>query len=50
VEFEWKLPIFPGGTSPNIDVWIDRDQDAVAAESKLLEYLTPKKAEFSPTY
>ena len=47
VEFERKLPIFSGVGAPNIDVWIDRGRDVVAVESKLLEYLTPKKSEFS---
>lgn len=50
VEFEKKLPIFGDVGAPNIDVWIDRGQEAVAVESKLLEYITPKKAEFSATY
>lgn len=50
VEFERKLPIFGGVGAPNIDVWIDRGQDAVAVESKLLEYLTPKKPDFSKAY
>ena len=50
VEFEWKLKIFNGGRSPNIDVWIDRDEDVVAVESKLLEYLTPMKPNFSSVY
>lgn len=50
VEFERKLPIFRGGRSPNVDVWIDRDSEAVAVESKLLEYLTLKSPTFSDVY
>jgi len=50
VDFEHKLPIFHGGRSPNLDVWIEFGHDVVAVESKLLEYLTPKKPEFSPAY
>jgi len=50
VGFEKKLPIFERGKSPNLDVWIERENDVVAVESKLLEYLSPKKPEFSPTY
>jgi hypothetical protein len=50
VEFEKKLPIFGDVGAPNIDAWIDRGQEAVAVESKLLEYLTPKKPNFSDAY
>lgn len=50
VEFERKLPIFGDVGAPNIDVWIVRGQEVVAVESKLLEYLTPKKPEFSDAY
>lgn len=50
MEFEKKLPIFRELGAPNIDVWIERGQEVVAVESKLLEYLTPKKPEFSQTY
>jgi hypothetical protein len=50
VRFEKKLPIFAGRISPNLDVWIERGDGVVAVESKLLEYLSPKKPEFSPTY
>jgi hypothetical protein len=49
VQFEKKLPIFDKGMCPNLDVWIERENDIVAVESKLLEYLTPKAPEFSPT-
>lgn len=50
LEFERPLPIFRGGIPPNIDVWIERDSDIVAVESKLLEYLTPKQPTFSDAY
>ena len=50
VDFERKLTIFHGGRPANLDVWIERGHDVVAVESKLLEYLTPKKPEFSPAY
>ena len=50
LEFERNFKIFHGGRSPNLDVWIERDRDFVAVESKLLEYLTPKKPEFSSAY
>lgn len=48
VEFEHKLNIFQGGTAANLDVWIERDREVVAVESKLLEYL--KKPGFSTAY
>jgi hypothetical protein len=50
VEFEHKLRIFDEVTGPNLDVWIEFGDDVVAVESKLLEYLTPKKPEFSLRY
>jgi hypothetical protein len=50
VEFEWPVPIFRGGTPPNLDVWIERETDIVAIESKLLEYLLPKHPTFSEAY
>jgi len=50
LEFEKQLRIFDGGRAPNIDVWIERDWDVVAIESKLLEYLTQKKPKFSESY
>ena len=50
LEFERSLPIFRGGTPPNLDVWIERDGDIVAVESKFLEYLTPKRPAFSDAY
>lgn len=49
-EFEYKLEIFPHKTGPNIDVWIDCGNEIIAVESKLLEYLEPKRPSFSGTY
>jgi hypothetical protein len=48
--FERRLTIFRGGRPPNLDVWIEREQDIVAIESKLLEYLRPTAPEFSEAY
>lgn len=50
VEFEKQLPIFPGRTPANLDVWIDRGDSVVAVESKLLEYLSLKIPTFSSAY
>jgi hypothetical protein len=50
LQFEKKLRIFRGGKASNIDVWIRLDEGSVAVESKLLEYLKPKRAKFSVAY
>jgi hypothetical protein len=50
IEFEKRLKIFSDRRPCNLDVWIDRGAGAVAIESKLLEYLEPKIAEFAPAY
>lgn len=50
LRFESRLPIFRGGTPPNIDVWIERDGEIIAIESKLTEYLLEKQAKFSKAY
>jgi Restriction Endonuclease associating with ARP len=47
LRFERKLPIFRGGTPPNLDVWIDRDDEVIAIESMLTEYFAEKPAKFS---
>jgi hypothetical protein len=47
LRFERKLPIFRGGTPPNLDVWIDRSDEVIAIESKLTEYFVEKQAKFS---
>lgn len=48
--FEKQLKIFPHSRPANLDVWIERRDDIIAVESKLLEYFTPKKAVFSEKY
>lgn len=50
VKFERKCPIFRGGRAPNLDVWIEFDGEIIAIESKLTEYFTKTKPEFSPAY
>jgi len=50
LRFERRLPIFRGGTPPNIDVWIKRDGEIIAIESKLTEYFQKKQAKFSKAY
>ncbi len=51
VMFEEKFPIFDKKVgAPNIDVWIDFGDEAVAVESKFLEILVPKKPVFSRAY
>ncbi|HQO78115.1 MAG TPA: hypothetical protein PLG17_06345 [Thermodesulfobacteriota bacterium] len=50
VRFEVKLPIFRGGRHPNMDVWIDRDDEVIAIESKLTEYFEKKVPKFSTAY
>jgi len=48
--FERKCPTGLGGTSPNLDVFLDNNFCVIAVESKFLEYLTPKKGYFSESY
>ena len=48
VEFEKKLPIFDRRRCPNLDVWVERENDVVAVESKLLEYLDSEKGRVCP--
>jgi len=50
LEFEKKFQIVPGRRPSNLDVWIERRADAVAIESKLLEYLGAKKPKFAQAY
>jgi len=49
-EFERKCPTGLGGTPPNLDVWLESETQVVAIESKLTEYLTPKKAKYVNSY
>ena len=50
LEFEKPLPTGLKGTPPNLDVWLEREQEVIAIESKLLEYFQPKKAKFKDKY
>lgn len=50
IQFEKQMPIIPGRRPSNLDVWIDRGSSAVGVESKLLEYLEPKRPEFADAY
>lgn len=48
--FEKQLRIFPNRQPANLDVWLQFDDATVAIESKLLEWMTPKRAAFAPVY
>ncbi|MEY4565232.1 MAG: hypothetical protein RLY14_202 [Planctomycetota bacterium] len=50
LRLEKQFPIFNHGTPPNLDVWIERDQDNIAIESKLTEYFTKTRPDFRPAY
>lgn len=50
LQFEKQLPTGLRGYSPNLDVWLERENEVIAIESKFLEYLTPKAAKFSASY
>jgi hypothetical protein len=50
IQFEKKLPIFEGRRCPNLDVWIERENEIVAIESKMLEYFAPKEGKFALIY
>jgi len=50
LEFEKPLPAGLKGTPPNLDVWLESEQEVIAIESKLLEYFEPKKAKFKDKY
>lgn len=50
LSFEKQLPTGLRGTPPNLDVFLTGNPHTVAIESKFLEYLTPKMAEFSDSY
>ena len=50
LEFEKPLPTGLKGTPPNLDVWLEREQEVIAVESKLLEYFEPKEAKFKDKY
>lgn len=48
--FERQLPTGLRGTPPNIDVYLQSDEEVIAIESKFLEYCTPKLANYSDSY
>jgi hypothetical protein len=50
LKFERPLPTGLKGTPPNLDVWLEREQEVIAIESKLLEYFEPKEAKFKDSY
>lgn len=50
IAFERQLPIFRNRQPANLDVWLEFGDEVLAIESKLLEYLTPKRASFAPAY
>ncbi len=50
VQFEKQLRIFSRGTAANLDVWVEREGDIFAIESKLLEYFKLTKPVFSKSY
>ena len=50
LSFERRFPIFRGGRAPNLDAWFETDTFNIAIESKLTEYLVPKRPTFSPAY
>jgi hypothetical protein len=50
LNFEKKLPTGLGGTPPNLDIFLQREDEVIAIESKFLEYFTAKQAVFSDSY
>lgn len=50
VVFEKQLPTGLHGTPPTLDVFLRRGDEAIAIESKFLEYFSPKEAKFSSSY
>ena len=51
LRFEQKCPTgLRGGRAPNLDVLLTGAAGVLGIESKLLEYLTPHRAKFSPAY
>lgn len=48
--FEQQLPTGLKGTPPTLDVFFQCGEEVVAIEAKFLEYFSPKKAKFSPSY
>lgn len=52
IDFEHQLQIFddPSLKKANLDVWVEFEDKNVAIESKLMEYFTKKKPDFSEKY
>jgi hypothetical protein len=50
IAFEAQLSHGLNGTPPHLDVCLDSDDEFLAIESKCLEYLTTKPADFRPAY
>jgi hypothetical protein len=50
LSFERKCPSGLSGTPPNLDVLLESDGRVLAIESKCLEYMSRKEAEFAPAY
>jgi hypothetical protein len=50
LRFEQKCPSGLSGTPPNLDVVLEGDGPILAIESKCLEYMSRKDAEFAPAY
>lgn len=51
LQFERKCPIgLRGGRAPNLDVVLSGPNSVLAIESKLTEYLSAHRADFSPAY
>lgn len=48
--FEKQLPTGLRGTPPNLDVFLQREHEVVAIESKFLEYCSAKEAVYSDSY
>lgn len=49
-QFEKALPTGLKGTPPNLDVYLQGDEEVIGIESKFLEYYTPKVAHYSDSY
>lgn len=50
LRFERKFRIFDERMPPNLDVWIEREHENIAIESKLTEYFEKKRPKFSRAY
>ena len=50
MSFEKKCPTGLSGTPPNLDLFVENEAIIIGVESKLSEYLTPKRPKFSASY